>query len=187
MSDEASPPGADESSLQRLFFAMFLPAAAADSLHRQAEPLAAHHGARLMRADSLHLTLAFLGARPGEEMPRLHEAAAEVSLGCSGIDVCFDRFGYWSHNKIVWAGCSQGPQMLGELAAQLTGALRKRGYTLERRPFVPHVTLLRRCPGPPAPDHAPDVACTLGEFQLVVSQTAAGGARYRAVARWPLR
>jgi RNA 2',3'-cyclic 3'-phosphodiesterase len=175
-----------ELPMQRLFFALFLPEDAAKALHRHAEPLAAQCRARLMHPGSLHMTLAFLGAVPEIDVRRLLEAAAVVSLNSRQIDLRIDRYGYWSHNRILWAGCSLLPDALASLAGELATALRAEGFVLDRRAFLPHVTLLRRCETTPSTEEAPDIACSLGEFQLVASQTAANGARYRSVARWPL-
>lgn len=178
-----------EPPVQRLFFALFLPPAAAQALHRHGEAIAAQHRARVMHVDSLHMTLAFLGAVPCVDMPRLFEAGAEVELGSASIELQIDRFGYWPHNKILWAGCTKTPALLAKLAEKLAAALRTRGYVVDQRPFLPHVTLLRRCESAPATaaDAGPDIVCTLREFQLVASQSSSNGPRYGVVARWALR
>lgn len=173
--------------VQRLFFALFLPPAAAQALHRQGEAIAPPCRARVMQVDSLHMTLAFLGAVPCADLPRLLEIGAGLELGSASIDLHIDRLGYWPHNKILWAGCTRTPNRLATLAESLAAALAAHGYVVDQRPFLPHVTLLRRCESVPPTDAGPDIACTLHEFQLVASQASPAGSRYRVVARWPLR
>lgn len=90
-----------------------------------------------IRPKNLHLTLAFVGETEHIKMARaaLHRVEAErfgLTLGKCG------RFG-----TIWWAGVQENPALMN-VAEQVQKQLRSAGFTLEDRPFVPHITLARR-------------------------------------------
>ncbi|MCA1978169.1 MAG: RNA 2',3'-cyclic phosphodiesterase [Thiobacillus sp.] len=174
---------ADTSGAQRLFFALWPDAATRAALNRTGKWLHQHWGGRRMRADTLHLTLAFLGAIPVEVrdalIPRIDTIRAEP------FELLLDQPGYWQHNRIGWLGCAAPPVSLAELVGRLHAALHESGTAFDTRPFVPHVTLLRNSPGGSAPPCTP-VRWKVDDFVLVASSTGADGARYEVIRRWPL-
>jgi 2'-5' RNA ligase len=166
----------------RLFFALWPAEALAVDLAALASRLQPVCGGRPMRAETLHLTLAFLGELPVEREADACAAAAEVSL--PAFEFRLDQIGYWRHNGVVWTAVRSAA--LDHLAADLGARLRAAGFVLERRPFAAHVTLLRRAER--APDEAVPIiaaAWPVTEFLLVRSPGAAGGG-YRPVGRWVL-
>jgi 2'-5' RNA ligase len=102
-------------------------------------------------------------------------------------ELVLDRLGWWRHNRILWAGCGETPSGQRRLYEALAGALATAGFPLDPRPHVPHLTLLRhaRCDG--LPELAAPIRWRVGEFTLVESSLQPSGARYRVLARWPLR
>lgn len=96
-----------------------------------------------------------------------------------------DRVGWWPRQRLVWAGTQSCPRELGTLAAALAGALRSGGFSVEPRPFLPHVTLLRDARRAPQQTLFEPVAWRAAGFVLVQSETFGRGVRYRAVAAWP--
>lgn len=169
----------------RLFFALWPEATVAGRLHEAARLAQARCGGRLMRRETLHLTLAFLGdvaaARQADA-----EAAAAMVAG-AGCVLAVDRLGCWKHNRIVWAGCSSLPPALGRLAQDLGARLRAAGFALEARPFAAHATLLRNAHcAPDALPQLPAIDWAVRDFALVASRRDADGARYEVLRRWPL-
>ena len=166
----------------RLFFALWPPEPLAVDLAALADRLQPVCGGRPMRADTLHLTLAFLG-----DLPLAREAdALAVAAGVSrpAFELRLDQLGFWRHNGVVWASARSAA--LADLAADLAARLRDAGFALERRPFAAHVTLLRRAERePPDEVRIPVDSWPVDEFLLVRSPGAAGGG-YRPVGRWPL-
>ena len=167
----------------RLFFAIWPGAAARERLYAHAQALHKDCGGRVMRRDNLHLTLVFLGNVARARIAQIEALAA----GCVAprFELALDTTGYWRHNRIVWAGTAAVPAPLGALVASLEGALAAAGFEFDRRPYAPHLTLIRNAREPrrlPAPGAAWPVA----EFTLVESVREAHGARYAAIARWPL-
>lgn len=169
---------------KRLFFALWPDPPAADALHRLAERLHGVYGGRPMRRDTLHLTLAFLGDVAVDRIAALCEVAAAISAEPFRLDL--DRLGYWSGNRVLWAGCSTPPDALRRLAETLQSDLRAAGFSLERRPFAAHVTLLRKARCDVLPAEHPVIGWTAEQWGLVESAAADGVPHYLPLQRWPL-
>jgi 2'-5' RNA ligase len=167
----------------RLFFALWPDAAARGHLGRWADHLHRGCGGRLTRRDQLHVTLAFLGSVPREQLPQLHALAQERSV--PGFTLCFDAPGYWPRRQLVWAAPRDVPEGLAALADGLAGGLRAAGFAIEARPYFPHVTLIRDA-GRPLPCELEGFQWDVGDFVLVESQLRSAGSRYGVIARWPL-
>jgi 2'-5' RNA ligase len=125
----------------RLFFALWPDAALRERLAAYARAAEARCGGRVMRPQNLHLTLAFLGDIDPARLQALGAAAARVEPQRFVLEI--DRAEYWRHNRIVWAGAAAVPGQLARMADELRAALDAAGFSYDRKPFVPHVTLLR--------------------------------------------
>jgi 2'-5' RNA ligase len=172
--------------MPRLFFALWPPDGAVSEIMEWAQQAHAVCGGRVMQPDTLHLTLAFLGAMPGEQ-------AAELALAASAWRVArgtvvLSRFGRFAGPRVVWAGPSDrdaGCQdWLRGLHLLLRDQLRQFGMPLAESRFRPHVSLLRNA-GPGDADGL-ERRPTLWEPKecvLVASQPRPGASRYRVLAR----
>lgn len=169
----------------RVFFALWPPPGVAGALHRVAETIRAQAGGRAMARDTLHQTLAFIGEVPAGRVAQLRELAAGLS-DCPAATLTLDHLGYWRHNHIVWAAPTDPPPQLSRLAERLGQALEPAGFPVERRPFQPHLTLLRKVRTPPQLPDLPPLAWPVSEFVLAASDLGPEGARYRFLGRWPL-
>ena len=136
-----------------------------------------------MRAESLHITLAFLGATPVDRLDVLIGCAD--SIAAEPFELVLDRAGCWRHKRIGWLGASETPPPHLELVNALNAALQAAGFPVDARPHVPHVTLLRNTAGGEVPLCAP-VNWPIPDFVLVKSRTEPDGARYEVIGRWPL-
>jgi RNA 2',3'-cyclic 3'-phosphodiesterase len=144
----------------RLFFAVWPPGRTAAELESWARALQG----RVIPAEKVHLTLAFLGeAEPGRA------AAAARRVSAAPHDLPIDAPGYWKHNRIVWAGPRETPAGLKALVEALHLELYRAEYILERRPFAAHVTLLRNAPRPAELPALPEVDWPVSDFTLVRS------------------
>lgn len=168
---------------QRLFLALWPDDATRDGLNRTGKWLHQHWGGRRMRADTLHLTLAFLGSTPAKQRDAL--IAGADSIRAEAFELILDQSGYWPHNRIGWLGCAQPAAPLADLADSLRDMLRKTSVAFDSKPFVQHVTLLRNTPGGSMPACTP-VVCLVRDFVLVASRTEAASPHYDIVKRWPL-
>lgn len=171
---------------RRLFFALWPDDAVAAWLHKAAQTAHGACGGRLMRRETLHVTLAFLGDVPQSRTATAAAAATAVAAATASFTLELDRLGYWTHNRILWAGCANVPTALSGLADNLAQGLRAAGFALETRPFAVHATLLRdaRC-GTAVPPLAA-ILWPITDFALVASSRGADGSRYEVLERWPL-
>lgn len=142
-------------------------------------------GGRRMRRETLHLTLAFIGAVASERLEELRDIAGSIRL--PAFDQSFDRLQCLPRKKIFWAAASAIPPALRDLAAALNERLKAADFRTEDRPFAAHVTLLRhaRCEKMPPAESMP-IAWPVRDFVLVESELKPEGASYRIIGRWPL-
>lgn len=129
-------------SSRRLFIALWPDAHTARQLHAWARRAHAACGGRLMRQDTLHLTLVFLGSVEDRRIPDLQALIREQSW--AGGSLRLDCFGYFRGPRIVWAGPSAPAPWLNDLQAALRAALSGLGFEPPDERFKPHVSLLRR-------------------------------------------
>ena len=166
----------------RLFFALWPPPETAQALAAWARDVQQRTGGRATAEETIHLTLAFLG-----EADPARAIAAAQRVRSTRFDLPIDTSQYWKHNKILWAGPRTVPPALQTLAAQLHQALSEDAFTLEKRAFAAHITLLRKASHPPQPLPAlPSVRWPAHEFILVRSAPTGTGSRYETLARFPL-
>jgi len=170
---------------QRVFFALWPQAGIAEALHQQAGVWQQHCRGRLMRRDTLHMTLFFVGDVSAAQLAALMKAADDIEgRACTmRVDVC----GRWRHNRIVWAGVSRPPAALLQLADALNRSLNGLGFRSSHDTFKPHITLLRSSVDAPADDRMEPLEWQVRDFVLAAAQLRPEGARYRCLNRWPLQ
>jgi len=169
-------------ALLRLFLALELPATTRDALGLwQAEHLA---GGRLVPREQVHVTLAFLGRRPADELGVIVEALRGAAAGGSAaIEL----------TPVRWhEGRSAGFVVLddhGGEAARLAGRLHVRlealgVYRPESRPWLPHLTVLRFRARPRlAPPLPPTGTFVPSGAAAFLSRLHPTGARYEVLER----
>lgn len=170
---------------RRVFFALWPDADTCTRLEALAGKAHAAFGGRRMLADTLHMTLAFIGQIDAARVD-LALASADGIGSHRAFSMTIDRLRCWPHNRIVWCGPRTVPAALTDVSSLLCEQLSNAGFRLESRPFAAHATLLRNA----------DCSCAVPEFvpfewkvgQVVLAEAslASAGARYRIVGRWPL-
>lgn len=123
----------------RLFVAIDLPEAVQDQLAQLQQDLGV---GRLVPAENLHITLAFLEDQDAPTATALHQALAGIQLPgfdlrISGVDV-FDR----RAPKLVFASVEKSAPLVA-LRDKVRSAAQDAGIDLHRERFRPHVTLAR--------------------------------------------
>ena len=171
----------------RVFFALWPPEEVAGRLAVIAADYSQAAGGRPTRRETIHLTLAFLGDVAVERLPELQRVAGEVAP--TSCELTLDRFAVWQHNRLFWAGCTAPPPALDELAGALKQRLQAAGFALAdaKRPFVPHVTLVRklvRLDGALPAAEALNWWCR--DFVLVRSRLSDKGSNYEVLGRFSL-
>jgi 2'-5' RNA ligase len=124
---------------QRLFVGLYPDAETRQLLSRLARQ---YTSGRLVKADNIHLTLAFLGMLDDEQAA----CAGEVVSSSVGevSDLCIDMLGSFRRARVLWAGCTDVPQALQTLQQELSQQLVRCGYQPEHRGWQPHITLRRK-------------------------------------------
>jgi 2'-5' RNA ligase len=102
-----------------------------------------------VREGQLHLTLHFLGDVEDDARAALQETLGGVrpepfTIAIRGTGVFPPR----GRPTVLWAGVTES-RPLADLRAAIAVAIESCGIAVERRPFVPHVTLARLTPAVP--------------------------------------
>lgn len=168
----------------RVFFALWPAASLAGELAAVARKAMRECGGKAVPERNIHLTLVFIGDIAREQLALLETAASRVLA--EPVSVALDRFGYWRHNRVLWAGPAEAPQPLLVLIERLGTALREAGVRFDARKYAPHVTLLRHALRPPASLALALPVWQAAEFVLAESARVDGRSAYVPVARWPL-
>ncbi len=164
--------------------------------------------ARWVRAESLHVTLKFVGQWPDKRLLELRDSLQ--SIHAEGLEVAFADYGFFPTAKaprVFWVGIHSGPQ-LASLAAAIDTKLSLLGIAPEEHAFSPHLTLARRAGGSGSPrkskgDYRNQSFARLQEklaamskldfgsmiareFFLYQSELSPGGSRYTKLSAFPL-
>jgi RNA 2',3'-cyclic 3'-phosphodiesterase len=122
----------------RLFLALELPEPVAAELRAWGE----NHLVRGRRVDSFHVTLAFLGSRPAAELAAIVGALRESAAECAPFTL--ETVRYRETRSVGMLVLDDPAGEAGRLAERLHTRLEQLGvYERERRPWLPHVTVLR--------------------------------------------
>ena len=158
------------------------------------------------RADSLHLTLKFLGNVPVASIPALSNAVAEAAHEIKPFDLIISGCGMFPPHgrpKVLWIGCadvpsasspSPSPLALNSLHAALEDRCAAASFEREPRSFHPHLTIarLRESKGSRAlaEDHKqlgfPAETFTVSELVVFRSELSSKGSKHTALARHEL-
>jgi len=165
----------------RLFCGLTLPADVRDALgdwQRQSLRCAA----RVIEPRNLHLTLAFLGQRPGEDVGPVADALAAATRSLSE-PIRLSPLRYRETQSVAMLVLADEEERAGRLAHGLHELLERIGvYKPEARPWLPHVTVLRFGSPPrlrpPLPDLAPFSPSGAAVYHSVLAR---GGARYEVL------
>ena len=151
--------------------------------------------ARWQDEEQLHLTVRFIGVVERPVAEEVATALAQVAAPAPVVQLSgVGRFGNRGGDAL-WAAL-QPHGALHHLHRKVDQACVRAGLEPERRAYLPHITLARlprSATGDPAverwiADHAGLTSSpfTLTHLVLYESHLGRGGARYEAVARWPL-
>jgi RNA 2',3'-cyclic 3'-phosphodiesterase len=177
----SSPGSVSGDERLRLFCALRLPEDILDRI----EPWQAEHlrDGRIVPREHLHITLAFLGGRPAAELPAITAALETAARGAGEIVLSARRYRETRSVGMLVLDDASGEG--GRLADKLFDGLEALGlYERERRPWLPHVTVLRFRAAPKLAPPVPD----LGSFSpsdaaVYISRLRPSGAQYDVLER----
>lgn len=185
---------------RRLFVAVPLPddAVAAvvsivDAVRGQALPTGMRD-VRWVRLDGLHLTLRFLGPTADDRIEPTADAVRAIAREVSPLRLAIAGSGTFPPGprpRTIWLGLADGVDALTRLSERASVALAGAGWSMETRPFRPHLTLARADGMAAGPLVAARLAAAIADRTIVAdvdriglfeSVTGGGPARYVPVA-----
>ncbi|MEW6114635.1 MAG: RNA 2',3'-cyclic phosphodiesterase [Thermodesulfobacteriota bacterium] len=136
-----------ESTEIRTFVAIEIPSEVKAFLSDMSRRLKGFGGdVRWTRPEGIHITLKFLGNIKPDLVGDIRDALSPIcarqlpfALSVRGTG----GFPDMRRPRVLWAGLNDPDQALVPLAAQVDTALEPLGFTREKRPFNPHLTLAR--------------------------------------------
>jgi 2'-5' RNA ligase len=133
----------------RAFIAIELPEAilaGLDNIEARLKPQMPRDTIRWVKADSVHLTLKFLGQVPSDQLELIAltlrsavGAHAPFALEVKGAG-CFPNV---HRPRVIWVGVHESEHRLHGLQRTVENAIAPLGYPTEIRDFTPHLTLGR--------------------------------------------
>ena len=164
----------------RLFCALRLPDDVLDGLVAwQSRQLSG--AVRAVSRENLHITLAFLGARPAEEVGPIGRELEAAAAGAGPIELRAERYRETRSVGMVVLADARGAATA--LAAEVATRLDRLGvYRPEGRPWLPHVTVVRFRERPRLSPPPPDLgAFSPSDAAVYSSVLRPGGAQYEAL------
>lgn len=163
----------------RLFIALGCPGEAWDALAASASALPLVRG-RSAPKESFHLTLIFLGEVPEDRLGAIRRAMEE----CPSPPLTLTVGGWGRFRKrggdVLWREV-RGGNALFSLRRRLVRALEKRGFSVDSKEFVPHITVARKAVFPEGFSGFPEaeeVSFPADGMWLMRSETGHGAPKY---------
>ena len=144
-------PGADLPG-RRIFYAVPIPPAAIAQIAEVVSAVRAEgvpgggRDVRWVRLDGLHLTLRFLGPTLDDRIEAATQALRTAAGGQAAFDISIGGGGTFppgGRPRALWLDVRTGVDGLVGLASEIDRALACAGWTLDAKPFRPHLTLAR--------------------------------------------
>lgn len=168
--------------VRRLFFALWPDEATRQALRRAARPAMHRVRGKPVPESNYHLTLAFIGNVPDEQLEAIVKEAR--CIACPRVHLTFDRFGWFPTSHVFWIGAQEIPPALADLSSRIWAGMEALGIEHQPHPFHVHLTLARQVRAPPEADPPPLVGWTVSDFVLAESVTDPDGARYTVLDRF---
>lgn len=172
-----------EINAKRLFFAL-LP----DSITRTriSDVISTHLGKvdRPTPFENLHLTLAFLGNVNHDRISCLNQIGAQIQG--DGFVLILDKLTRVSQSGMVWLTTERPIAHLLRLVEIIGRNLRANDFSIETRPFKPHVTLARKSDSSVVTTKIRAINWPVDSVCLMESNKSPKGSCYRVLRSWPL-
>ncbi|PLS14896.1 RNA 2',3'-cyclic phosphodiesterase [Bacillus sp. M6-12] len=132
------------------FFAATLPPEAKAYIHQLKESIEGKFPfKRWVHPEEYHITLAFLGNAPEQLREQAISFTDEALRGMKSFSLSLSHlgtFGKKDEPRIFWCGLEPNPE-LAAVQKEVYHSCIQAGFTLEKRPFKPHITLARKYAG----------------------------------------
>lgn len=172
----------------RVFFAIWPSNTVKRQLYSLSDKLEVICSRQRVRAESIHLTLVFLGEMRASELDAICLAANNVKVPAFTFIV--DGTRYWKSNRVVYAATSEVPPELSDLVESLKANLAANRFAFDHRDFTPHITLVRKVKPYVLPKSLSSferpIIWPVREWMLVKSEQASDRSVYTPIKRWAL-
>jgi 2'-5' RNA ligase len=132
---------------KHLFIALKLPEQVKEKLAEFCGKLEEHVSfKKWVHTEDYHITLAFLGKAEKEQLSKLYPSLKETVAGHKVFSLRINHFGFFGrddHPRIFWSGVEREESLL-ELQQKVAENCLQAGFSLEKRPYTPHITLSRK-------------------------------------------
>ncbi len=95
---------------------------------------------RLVPAENLHITLAFLGEISKADLPGIQQA---MRIPFEPMDITFSKLGVFHRKKDVWWLGIEKNEKLEQTQKELIMRLKAEGFDVGDKAFLPHMTVVR--------------------------------------------
>jgi 2'-5' RNA ligase len=170
----------------RLFLGFRLPDATAQELAAWQHAELERDGVRIVRSQNLHVTIAFLGSRPGEEVEPIGSALREAVQGVAEPVLTAVRYRETRSVGMLVLDDEDGrATRIAEVAHRRLAELGV--YEPEKRPWLPHITVVRFRERPRLSPTIPELGpVTMSDAAVYMSRLRPTGAQYEVVESVPL-
>ena len=132
--------------------------------------------------ENIHLTLVFLGECNGRQFVAIKKVMEDAVF--AGLTLMPDKVGYFKRDNgnTWWIGLKEN-RSLSDVQADLTRRLQQKGFMLENRKYVPHVTIGREVKMPAGFVHpeVPKIGFNVTSIELMKSERINGKLTYTSV------
>jgi 2'-5' RNA ligase len=183
MSSAASVEGRER---LRLFVALLLPEdTLSDLVAWQERELPGREDLRVVPRANLHVTIAFLGGRPAEELPAIVDAVRDAARAEPPV---LQPARYRETRSVGMIALTDEGGRATRLAQQVFAGLERLGvYERERRGWLPHITVVRFRERPRLTPELPQLGQVMSsEMAVMMSRLRPSGAQYEVLESVPL-
>ena len=161
---------------KRLFFALWPDDRQRDYLRDVINSVAKTVEGRPVDRRGWHVTLAYIGDFPEEQVPELLARAREIPV--EPFRLSFDRLEFWPRPKIASMVAATVPPELEALVLALHALMQDFGVVPDDRAYRPHITVVRNARTFTTERLTQRVATEWSSFELVESIGEPGGQKY---------
>lgn len=166
-------------SSTRVFFALWPDDRQRDRLRDIINSVAKTVEGRAVDRRNWHVTLAYVGDFPAEQVPELLERSRQITF--EPFRLSFDRLEYRARSNVAWMSAATVPAELEALVAELHRLLQDFGVVIKDRTYRPHITVVRNARTFPTERLAQRTVTEWSSFELLESSSSAGRVTYRPV------
>ena len=168
---------------QRLFFSLWPDDRVRRQISAATQDAVAAADGRVISPDNYHITLAFLGGVPRDQVAALIAAARTVRFPAFSLEL--DGMGNLARSLVVLSNADCCPVQLVKLVDDLWAVLEPFGLVPDSRAFKPHVSLVRSVSAGSGSQLPEPIIWPADEFVLISSETLSTGSAYTLLEHFP--